>query len=276
MNPHAAPKTNFTEILRCALRNRQLILQMTKREILQRYRGSVLGIFWSLFSPLLMLGIYTFFFSFVFKARWGTEQNDSYENYAIILFVGLIIHGIFAECINRAPTLILGNANFVKKVIFPLEVLPWVALGSALFQACISFGVLLLGQLIFSGTLHWTIFLTPLIIIPFVFMLMGFLWLLSAAGVYLRDISQATGIITSVLLFVSPIFYSLSMLPAKIQTLALFNPLTIIIVELRNVLVFDKIPDWSLLGVYSFLSFMVAWFGFVAFQKTRQGFADVI
>ena len=119
-------------------RNRSLIVAMVKREVVGRYRGSIMGLAWSFFSPLLMLMIYTFVFSVVFKARWGVGGEESKTDFAIILFVGMIVHGLFAECVNRAPALILSNVNYVKKVIFPLEILPWVAFGSALFHTAIS------------------------------------------------------------------------------------------------------------------------------------------
>jgi lipopolysaccharide transport system permease protein len=157
-------------------RNRDLITALTKREVIGRYRGSVMGIAWSFFNPLLMLVIYTFVFSVVFKARWGVGGEESKTDFAIILFVGMIVHGLFAECVNRAPALILSNVNYVKKVIFPLEILPWVAFGSALFHTVISIGVLLLAQLLISHQLPWTVILFPLVLLPLIFISMGFAW----------------------------------------------------------------------------------------------------
>lgn len=276
MNPHSAPNISPLEILRSALRNREIIFQMVKRDILARYRGSLLGVVWSFVTPLLMLTIYTVLFSVVFKARWGVEQMDNHADYAVILFVGLIIHSLFSECINRAPLLITSNANFVKKIVFPLEILPWITLGCAVFQACISLGVLLLAQLLLSGYIPWTAIFLPIIVAPFILMILGFLWFLAAMGVYIRDISHFTGLITSIMLFVSPVFYSISMLPEKIRTLALLNPLTVVITELRNVLLFGIVPNGLALSIYSVCSIVVAWIGFVSFQKTRQGFADVL
>lgn len=276
MNPHAAFRTSPKEMFVCLIRNQQIIFQMIKRELLARYKGSVLGLAWSFFTPLIMLTVYTFFFSVVFKARWSIEQQSNHAEYAVILFVGLIIHGLFAECINRAPQLIIANANFVKKIIFPLEVLPWIVLGSALFNTLISFFILLLAQVILQGHITWTILFVPFIIFPFLLLVMGASWFLAATGVYLRDISQTTGIITSILLFVSPVFYSLSMLPEKIRIIAQLNPLTLIIDESRKVLLFGEMPNFSALAIYCLCSAMVAWLGFYTFQKTRKGFADVL
>ncbi len=276
MNPHAAFTVAPTEMIKCAIKNQQIIFQMIKRDIQSRYRGSILGLVWSFVTPLIMLTVYTFFFSVVFKARWGDGQNSDHADYAVILFVGLIIHGIFAECINRAPQLILSNANFVKKIIFPLEVLPWISLGNALFHATISFIILLLAQIFLRGNISWTVIFMPLIIIPFTLLVMGGSWFLAATGVYLRDISQTTGIITSILMFVSPVFYSLSMLPENIRIIAQLNPLTLIIDESRKVLLLGEMPNFGALAIYSVFSILVAWFGFYTFQKTRKGFADVL
>jgi lipopolysaccharide transport system permease protein len=249
---------------------------MTRREVVGRYRGSALGLAWSFFNPILMLVIYTFVFSTVFKARWGVGGGESKGNFAIILFVGMIVHGLFAECINRAPQLIISNVNYVKKVVFPLEILPWVAMGSALFHASISLVVLLTVQLILNFWLPWTAILFPLIMLPLVFATMGFAWFLAATGVFVRDIAQTTGIFTSVLLFISPVFYPISALPQKFQIILLLNPLTFIIEEARKVLIGGKLPDLAGLGLYCMISLLIAWAGFWWFQKTRRGFADVL
>ena len=276
MNPHQAHLTSPTEIYASFIRNRVLVIQMAKREVLGRYRGSIIGLGWSFFNPLLMLGVYTFFFSVVFKSRWGNVQEASHADFAIVLFVGLIIHGLFAECINRAPALINSNVSYVKKVVFPLEVFPLIAMGSALFHAGISVIVLLALQLIITGSLHWTVIFFPFVIVPLIIVTLGFAWFLAATGVYVRDISQTTGLITSVMLFVSPVFYPIATLPHKMQLLVMLNPLTLIIEESRKVLLFGEIPNWSALGVYSLVSMVIAWIGFWWFQKTRKGFADVL
>ncbi len=276
MNPHSAHKTSPFELYASFARNRKLIFQMAKREVLGRYRGSIMGLTWSFFNPLLMLTVYTFFFSFVLKSRWGTAQDAGHADFAIVLFVGLIIHGLFAECINRAPVLINSNVSYVKKVVFPLEIFPWIAMCSALFHAAISVLVLLALQLIITGSLSWTAVFFPLIIIPLMLVTLGFAWFLASTGVFVKDIGQITGMITSVLLFVSPVFYPISVLPSKMHLAVMLNPLTFIIEQSRNVLLFGKIPDWIGLGLYSLVSMTIAWLGFWWFQKTRKGFADVL
>ncbi len=276
MNPHQAPKASLTEMVASLWRNRQLIVQMSKREVVGRYRGSVMGMAWSFFNPVLMLAVYTFVFSVVFKARWGVESEASKASFAILLFVGMIVHGLFAECANRAPGLILTNVNYVKKVVFPLEILPWVVMGSALFHAAISLFVLLVAQLILNHSLPWTVVFFPLVLLPLLLATMGTTWFLAAIGVYLRDVSQTIGIFTTVLLFMSPIFYPISALPEKYQIWLHLNPLTFIIEEGRKTLVFGQMPDWSGWGIYMVVSVAIMWMGFWWFQKTRKGFADVL
>ena len=257
-------------------RNRQLILQMSKREAIGRYRGSVMGMAWSFFNPLLMLVIYTFVFSVVFKARWGIGADESKTDFAIILFVGLIVHGLFAECVNRAPGLIISNVNYVKKVVFPLEVLPWVAFGSALFHTVISLFVLLLAQLVLNQHIPLTAAFLPFVLTPLVLGTMGLVWFLAALGVYLRDVSQVTGMFTTVMLFISAVFFPTTALPERYQHWLQFNPLAVIIEQSRSVLIFGQLPSVAAWLLMMSLGLVMAWAGFAWFQKTRKGFADVL
>jgi len=276
VNPHAGQPTSPLSLLRSLWRNRQLIAQMTKREVVGRYRGSVMGTAWSFFNPLLMLVIYTFVFSVVFKSRWGIAVQESKMDFAIMLFIGMIIHGLFAECINRAPGLILANVNYVKKVVFPLEILSWVAFGSALFHAAVSLLVLFIVQLIFMGRIPLTALLFPVVMLPLVFATIGFAWFLSSLGVFMRDISQITVIITNVLLFISGVFFPISTLPEPYRTWMGLNPLAVSINEGRNVLVLGNLPDPVNWCVMMALGLLLAWAGYAWFQKTRKGFADVL
>lgn len=249
---------------------------MTKREVIGRYRGSVLGLAWSFFNPILMLSVYTFVFSEVFKARWGAGGGEDKASFAVFLFVGMIVYGLFAECVNRAPGLIISNANYVKKVVFPLEILPSVAMGSALFHASISLMVLLCAQLLFNQRLPWTIVFLPVIMLPLLFATAGAVWVLSSLGVFARDIAQITGVLTTVLMFLSPVFYPLSALPKKFQLWLHLNPLTFIIEAARNALIFGDVPDLNGLVFVLAASLAIAAGGFWWFQKTRKGFADVL
>lgn len=256
-------------------RNRSLIVASVKREVLGRYRGSVMGILWSFFNPLFMLAVYTFVFSVVFQARWGGGTGSKTE-FALVLFAGLMMFTLFAECINRAPSLILSNVNYVKKVVFPLEILPAVALLSAMFHMMISLGVWFLAYGLFFGMPHATGLLLPLIVMPFVMFIMGLSWALASLGVYLRDVSQIIGVVTSVLMFLSPIFYPVNALPENYQYLLYLNPLTPVVEMTRDVLYWGKIPDLIVLCIYWLATAVIAWLGFAWFQKTRKGFADVL
>lgn len=263
------------EMLACLWRNRELTSASIKREVVGRYRGSILGILWSFFNPVFMLAVYTFVFSVVFKARWNTA-SDSKTEFALVLFAGMIMFHLFSECVNRAPGLILSNPNYVKKIVFPLEILPWISLGTALFHGVISLGVWLVAYAVFFGFPHLTLFYLPLIILPFSFFVMGLSWGLASLGVYLRDVGQFIGIVTTVLMFISPIFYPASALPEEFRFLVYLNPLTPVIELTRDVLYWGKEPDLYILTVYFVFSFTVAWLGFFWFQKTRKGFADVL
>jgi lipopolysaccharide transport system permease protein len=276
INPHANPPTSLTSLARSLWQHRELISQMTKREVVGRYRGSVMGLAWSFFNPILMLVVYTFVFSVIFKAKWGTGADESQTTFAIVLFVGMIVYGLFAEMANRAPNLILSNVNYVKKVIFPLEILPVISLGAALFHTLISLAVLLSTILLFNGSLAWTVIYFPLILTPLLLATLGVAWFLASIGVFVRDVGQTVGIFTTVLMFLSPVFFPITALPEKFQVWLLLNPLTFIIEQSRAVMIFGKQPDWVGLAIYSVASMAVAWAGYWWFQKTRKGFADVL
>jgi len=256
-------------------RNRALISTLVKREVLGRYKGSFFGVLWSFLNPVFMLAVYTFVFSVVFKARWN-GVGDSNAEFALILFAGLIVFNLFSECLARSPSLILANTNYVKKVIFPLEILPIVSLGSALFHATISYGVWLVAFLFFFGLPHLTVLLMPLVALPLIFFILGTTWIFSSLGVYLRDSVQIIGILTTVLMFLSPIFYPVSALPQRFQAYVKLNPLAPVIEQSRQVLFWGVVPDFIEYLFCLLIAFLVASLGFVWFQKTRKGFADVI
>lgn len=270
---------SIPQLAKNLVQHRHLIFQMTKREVIGRYRGSVLGLLWSFLNPLLMLSVYTFVFSVVFKSRWGISPPGTEESktmFAIMLFTGLIVHAIFAEVINRSPSVVLSNVNYVKKVVFPLEILPIITLGAALFHSLISFIVLLLAYAIFQGVPHLTVLLMPVVILPLVILTVGLAWILASLGVYLQDVGQTTGIITTIMLFLSPVFFPVHSLPEQYQSIIMLNPLTFIIEEMREILVWGRLPDFEGLAVYLGCSLIVAILGYSWFQKTRAGFADVL
>jgi lipopolysaccharide transport system permease protein len=257
------------------VKHRHLIWLMTKREVIGRYRGSILGLMWSFFHPLLMLAVYTFVFYVVFQARWGIHGYSKAE-FAMFLFTGLIVYSVFAEFTNRAPNLIVGNVNYVKKVVFPLEILPLVSLGSALFHAAVSVMVLLLFYGLVHMSLHWTVILFPILLVPLMLFILGLSWFLASTGVYVRDAGQAIGIVTTLVLFLTPVFYPISAIPEMYRPFVYMNPLTLIEEQARDVLIWGKQPEWRHLGIYLLGSILFAWLGFTWFQKTRKGFADVL
>lgn len=263
------------EMVASLWRNRSLIHASAQREVLGRYRGSALGLLWSFFNPLFMLTVYTFVFSVVFKARWNTGSESKTE-FALVLFAGLMVFNLFAECINRAPGLIISNPNYVKKVVFPLEILPFVGLLSALYHMLISLSVWLVAYVIMTGLPHATVLLLPLVILPFALFIMGLSWAMASLGVFLRDVSQFIGVVVTTLMFLSPIFYPANALPEAYQHILYLNPLTPAIEMTRDVLYWGKLPDIAVLALYWLSTGAVAWLGFAWFQKTRKGFADVL
>ena len=268
---HPLPLLVFT----CLLRHRELVGQLTRRLIVGRYRGSVFGVAWALLIPILMLVVYTFVFGTVFKVRWVSEEQGSLS-FAAILFSGLLLHSFLTECLNRSPSLVTGNVQYVKKVVFPLEVLSWTSVLTALFQASISLLVLVAYLLMLRGALAPTVVYVPVVLFPLLVLALGFTWLLSALAVYIRDVGHLVGIMSPVLLFISPIFYPVERLPDTVRTFIYLNPLSFIVEQLRDVVVWSKPPDWIGLVVYLSVAMVVACAGLWFFQRVRGGFADVI
>lgn len=256
-------------------RHRRLVWQLARREVLGRYRGSLFGIAWAIGNPLLMLAVYTLVFGYIFRAGWGTGVDTTGE-YALVLFCGLTVFGIFAEVISRAPALILANPNYVKKVVFPIDCLPWVLVGAALFHAAASLAVLLLANLLLRGVLPWTVLLLPLVLLPLVLLAVGAAWFLAALGVYVRDVGHVVNALVTVLLFLSPVFYPASNLPLPLRRLLMLNPLTAVLESARGVLLWGQPPDWGLLLPCTAAAAAVAWLGWLWFDRTRSGFADVL
>lgn len=257
--------------------NRELWWQLTKRDVLGRYRGSHLGLGWSFINPLMMLAIYTFVFSQVFKARWANINiEESPWIFAINLFSGLIVFNLLAECANKAPTLILNNPNYVKKVIFPLEILGAVTVASACFHSLMSLGILLIFKFIVFGNLPTTTLLLPLIWTPLLIGCLAISWLLSAVGVFIKDINQIISTITSMLMFLSPIFYPISAVPKTFQWVLSINPLAQIIEQTRDVLILGKYPNLWIYSIEIITCLMASELCFIIFRKLKPSFADII
>ncbi|BDU20199.1 transport permease protein [Dyella sp. GSA-30] len=255
-------------------RNRDLIFSLIRRDIASKYRGSVLGMVWALLNPLLMLAIYTFVFSQVFKMRWGGASNPS--EFALMLFAGMLVFSFFSETVTRAPGLITGTPNLVKKIVFPLDIQGYVVIGSALFQSAISLIVLIGAHIIMKGLPPATALLIPVVFAPLSLMCLGLVWILSALGVYLRDIGQIVGHLVMMTMFLSPLFYPESAVPERFRFFIDINPLAMLIAQSRRVLILGDWPQWNILGWFTLAAFAFASFGYWLFQRTRKGFADVL
>lgn len=256
-------------------RNRNLLLEFVKREITSKYKGSALGILWSIVTPLAMLAVYTFVFSSIFNARWGTEPSSKLE-FALILFAGLTVFTLFAESLTKSPGLIQGNANLVKKVVFPLETLVPVVILSALFQFAINFIIWSICYLVIVGPPKITALLLPIIVIPVILFTVGLCYFFASIGTFVRDVAQFLTILVSILLFLSPVFFPRSAIPEKYRFLIDLNPLTWPIENTRQALIWGKAPELVEWLAQFGGALLICWMGFAWFQKTRKGFADVL
>ena len=252
-----------------------LVLALTRREIEQRHRGSFAGTSWYVINTLLSVGLYSWVFGTLFGARW-TEAGRTPVSFALAIVIGLLIYNCFAECIQRAPTLILNNANYVTRVVFPLEVLPVVSIGTALFNLMIGIAIFVVVALASGQAVTWSVLYLPLILAPFVVLILGLMWFLASIGVFVRDTSQLINFVSMALMFLSPLFYPSQMLPEQLRTFMIYNPITIPMEMARAAALFGQAPDFSILGLYAAAALAVGVLGYSWFQATRRGFADVI
>lgn len=276
MNPHALHPASPKALLLTLWRQKSLIFALTKREIEGRYKGSLFGIFWSVLTPLMMVSVFTFVFGEIFQSKWAGAKSANHLDFAAALFAGLLVYNLFAECIAKAPSLITSNPNYVKKIVFPLEVLSIVAVLAALFHFLVAYAVVIVLVLFSGWELTATVFLTPVIILPFLMLVMGLTWLLSALGVYLRDIGQIISPLLTAMMFLSPVFYPLSSVNPKLQWIYHLNPITFVVEDLRAALLHNLAPNWTEWLIYSVVCAIIMAIGFLFFQRTRKGFSDVI
>jgi lipopolysaccharide transport system permease protein len=254
--------------------HRALVLELAKREIFGRYRGANLGVVWAILSPFLMLAVYTMAFGEILGSRWPGAGTTG--GFVLMLFIGLSIHGFFAECITRAPSLIFANANYVKKVVFPLEVLPWPVVLSALFHLALNVVVLFVGVWIVKGYLYATALWLPVVLLPLLPVVVGAVWLLSALGTYMRDIAQVMPPVSTALLFLSSAIVPVQAVPEGYRWAFEANPLTLIIDQARDVVLMGRAPDLSSLSAYAVWAMVFAGLAFALFRRLRGGFADVL
>lgn len=254
--------------------NVRLITRLIKHDIEGRYQGSILGIVWSLVLPLLMLLVYAVVIGKFLNARWPGANGTG--DFALILFPGLMVFAFFSECLNRAPSLILNNKNYVKKVVFPLMGLNFIPLGTALFHLALSFFAWIMITLFIKGSVPWTIIFFPIVLIPILILTLGLSWFLGSLGVYVRDVAQIISVVTQVLMYLSPVLYPLDNVPKKFIPLLMLNPLTFIVDQSRMVMNYGRIPDFAGLALYLIVAVLICSLGYVFFRITKHGFADIV
>ncbi len=249
---------------------------LTRREISGRYRGSFLGGLWPVLTPLIMLGVYTFVFGLILPSRWPGAEGQGMGLFALRLLSGMLVHGLLAEVLAKAPALITSQPNYVTKMVFPLETLAGVTVLTAMFHLGLGVLVLLLINGMVGTGLAWAQLSLPVLLAPFCLLLLGLAWIVAALGVYIRDLNQLMGPVVTAMMFLAPVFYPRSALPGEMQPWLALNPITIPIEQLRRVLFEGLWPDWASLGQYSVVAIIVCMLGLWAFSTLRKGFADVL
>ena len=252
--------------------HRYLLGQLVKRDVLLRYRGAMFGVLWIFLSPLLMLSIFAFVFGHIFQARWPLQPDGL--PFWLILYIGLIVFNIFAEAVSRSPSAVRGYPSFVKKIIFPVEILPLVPLGAGLVHGAFNF-LILLAALAWTGHLHVQVLLFPLLLIPILLLALGFSWFLAAWGVFIKDMTLIVPLFVQILMFLSPVFYPVSAVPEVLRPLYLHNPLGAVIEAGRAAALGTSIP-WSTWSVALAIGLATAILGYAFFQHSRDEFADAL
>ncbi len=261
--------------IRAAWRQRQLLQRLVHREIEQNFRGSALGKMWAIIGPLFMLSLYTVAFGLVIRPHWQ-QTVASPSEVALIYFSGIIVFSFFVDCLMRAPMLMFEHITYIKKLVFPLEILAWVVLGGALFRVTIGLAILMAFFLVTRGLPPPAVIAVPLLLALLSLFAVGMIWLLSAVAVYLRDVRHMIIVLMPALMFLTPIFYPLSSVPAAARPFFYANPLTFIIEGVRHALFAGLWPDWLAFIVYALAAYLFNWLAYTAFTKLRAGFADVL
>lgn len=257
--------------------HRDLVWQLARRDVAMRYRATHLGLLWSVLTPLIQLAVYTFLFAIVFKIRWGSDTGESRGIYALAMFSGMLVYNVFSEVMTRAPGLVVGNPNYVKKLVFPLEVFVPSALIGALINMVISLAVWLAGWVLITRTWpHLTMVWLPIAVIPVLFTTVGLSWGIASLGVFVRDLSHAVQLFVWILFFMTPIFYRVDSVPYPYRAILEVNPLSHAIEDVRNALMHGMHPDWPWLGAATLGSLLLAQLGYAFFMKSKRAFADVL
>ena len=255
--------------------HRDLIAAILRRELRERFSGSMAGWVWAVVAPLISLVTYTIVFGGAVKLPNEAESSSAID-YALFVFGGLVAFNFFTEMAYRAPSLLHEYAHYIKQTMFPAEMLPVISTLRATTYATIGLALMLLCQLIFAGSLHWTVLLLPLWFIPFLAFLIGITWLLSAMGAFTRDTAYLMMTIAPVLMFATPVFFSHETLSPNMKLLMYANVLTGFIEIIRDLVVFGKIPNMVVVAWTVFVSMFAFWFGYWFFRRQQDAIADVI
>uniref|UniRef100_I2Q1X0 Transport permease protein n=1 Tax=Desulfovibrio sp. U5L TaxID=596152 RepID=I2Q1X0_9BACT len=257
-------------------RRREILATFARIEFLSRYHGAQLGLLWGLVSPLATLAVYTFVFSVVFKPTWAGGGEGGVMGYALILFTGLAVFEVFAGCVNRTPRLLSENVNFIKKVLFPLEILPVGILCAGALESLVSLALVALGVLLTTGSLSWTVVFAPLAYVPLCMLTLGVCWFLAPIGVFLKDLGNIVGVAVQLYFFATPILYPLSAVPEPYRRLLALNPLHPVVDHLRRTIIWGQTPDWAALAWVTAASAVVMLAGYTFFASVKRLFADAV
>jgi lipopolysaccharide transport system permease protein len=255
---------------------RELIAQLTRRNIEGRYRGSALGALWAVLTPLVMLAIYTFVFTVIFDSTWPGLADGGVLGTAAAIFCGILVFNLFSETLSAAPAVIVQNASYVKRTVFPTEILPLALLLTSAWHSMIGAGVLIVALLLIQGTLHWTVVFVPLLYLPLLALTQGLAWFLASLGVFLRDVGNVVALLLQAAFFLTPVIYSEQWMIDQVGALAYLNPLTGVVQQLRDAAIFGRVPSLALWAATTAAALLVMALGWVWFMRTKRAFADVI
>jgi len=267
---------NPMKIVMSFLQHRTLLYQFTVRNIKARHKGSYLGVFWMVLNPLLMMALYSFVFGVIFNGRYGMMANETAVDYALGIFLSLTIFQLIAEVMGVSTTIILGHTNIVKKVVFPLEILPVASVGASIYHFMISICLVFAGILIFGQGISSLSLYLPVLILPVILFTLGIGWFFSSVGVYVRDLGQLMQFLSLALLYSSAVFYSLDMVPDQIYAILKYNPMVHIVEQARKIVLWDQ-PLQLRPVLYIYISSTcIFFFGYYVFMRLKKGFADVL
>ena len=257
-------------------RRREILATFARIEFVSRYHGAQLGFLWGLMSPLATLAVYTFVFSVIFKPSWAGGGDGGFLGYALILFTGISVFEVFAGCVNRTPRLLSENVNFIKKVLFPLEILPVGILWASALESLVNLALVAVGVLVSTGSLSWTALLAPLAYVPLFLLTLGVCWFLAPIGVFLKDLGNIVGVVVQLYFFATPILYPLSAVPEPYRRYLALNPLHPVVDHLRRTLIWGQMPDWTALGIDTAVCAAIMLAGYAFFMNIKRLFADAV